>query len=369
MIRIPVRTPSYCYEAIIERGVLSRAGGFLKEVLDGVRPLFIVSVAPVRRRWGKTLVRSLEAAGFTPRLAEMPDGEPWKRLSTVEILAERLLHLGADRKAVVLAFGGGVVGDLAGMLASIYMRGVKLVQVPTTVQAQLDAAIGGKTGVNLRAGKNLVGTFYQPQLVLIDPAMLDTLPEREFRAGMYEALKCGIIGRPELFSRLENSSLDALRQDPEFLTWVLAESVGLKAEVVRSDETERDRRRVLNLGHTVGHALEAATGYRRFLHGEAVAWGMQAAARIALETGLLKSAVHARIASAVRTWGSLPPITVETRRVLRYLEVDKKTEAGVVHFILPREIGKVEIRNNVPPGAIVAAMAEIRQASRRGGAE
>ena len=365
MIRIPVKTSSGSYETIIEPGVLSRAGGFLKEVLGGVRPLIIVSVAPVRRRWGKALVRSLEGAGFAPKLAEMPDGEPWKRLSTLEILAEKLLHLGADRRAVVLAFGGGVVGDLAGMLASIYMRGVKLVHVPTTVQAQLDASIGGKTGVNLRAGKNLVGTFYQPQLVLIDPATLDTLPEREFRAGMYEALKCGIIGRPELFSRLEHSSLASLREDPEFLTSVLAESVGLKVEVVRGDETEHDHRRVLNLGHTFGHALEAATGYSRFLHGEAVAWGMQAAARIALETGLLKPAVHERIAGAIRAWGRLPEINVETRRVFRYLKVDKKTEAGVVHFVLPTEIGRVEIRNNVPPGAIAAAMAEIRQASRR----
>ena len=150
---------------------------------------------------------------------------------------------------------------------------------------------------------------------------------------------------------------------------MLAESVGLKAEVVRRDETERDRRRVLNLGHTLGHALEAATGYSRFLHGEAVAWGMQAAARIALETGLLKPAVHERIAGAIRAWGRLPEINVETRRVLRYLKVDKKTEAGVVHFVLPREIGRVEIRNNVPPGAIAAAMAEIRQASRRRGTE
>ena len=364
VIRIPVKTSSGAYEAVIERGVLSRAGGFLRDLLGGTRPLFIVSVAPVRRRWGKALLSSLQAAGFRPQLAEMPDGERWKRLATVETLAERLLALGADRTSVVLAFGGGVVGDVAGMLASVYMRGVKLVQIPTTVQAQLDAAIGGKTGVNLKGGKNLLGTFYQPQVVLIDPATLETLPEREFRAGMYEALKCGIIGSSELFSRLETSSLELVRNDPEFLNWVLAESVRLKAGVVSGDEREGDLRRVLNLGHTFGHILEAATRYRRFLHGEAVAWGMQAAARIALEIGLCQPAVHRRIATAIRAWGPLPAITIETRRALKYLQADKKTEAGVVHFVLPREIGRVEIRKDVPQRAVTAAMREIRQASR-----
>jgi len=186
--------------------VLGRAGDILTKLIGQSCPLFIVTVAPVRRRWGKVLLQSLTAAGFPPKILEMRDGQRFKRLSTVELLAEDLVKLGAARKAVVLALGGGVVGDVAGMLASIYMRGVKLIQVPTTVQAQLDAAIGGKTGVNLRSGKNLLGTFFQPQLVLIDPATLATLPEREFRAGMYEALKCGVIGNEELFTRLGNTS-------------------------------------------------------------------------------------------------------------------------------------------------------------------
>src|SRR5215471_2654701 len=192
MIRIPIKTNS-SYEAVIEHGVLSRTGAIVKELLGGVQPVFVVTVPPVRRRWGKKLHESLQAAGFAPRFVEMQDGERHKRLATIEALAEQLLRLGADRKAIVLAFGGGVVGDVAGMLASVYMRGVKLIQVPTTVQAQLDAAIGGKTGVNLRAGKNLLGTFYQPRAVLIDPEVLLTLPQREFRAGMYEAIKSGII--------------------------------------------------------------------------------------------------------------------------------------------------------------------------------
>jgi len=364
MVRIPVTTASASYEAVIDPGLLARAGEILREVLGGTPPLFVVTVPPVRRRWGKPLLRSLQSAGFAPQIIEMRDGERFKRLSTVESLSEKLLQLGADRKTFILAFGGGVVGDVAGMLASVYMRGVKLVQIPTTVQAQLDAAIGGKTGVNLRAGKNLVGTFYQPQIVLIDPATLATLPPREFRAGMYEALKAGVIGNPGLFSRLEKSSIANLSKDKDFLTWVLAESVRLKAQVVSADEKEGDLRRVLNFGHTIGHALEAATNYRTFLHGEAVAWGMIAATKISIEIGLCDSAVYARIVKATRAWGPLPKVTVQTAKALKLMQSDKKTEAGTVHFVLPREIGKVEIVKDVPESAIAAALAEIRRLSR-----
>jgi 3-dehydroquinate synthase len=364
MVRIPIQTASASYEAVIEHGLLARTGAILRELLGGAPPFFVVTVPPVRRRWGKPLLRSLKSAGFSAQVIEIRDGERFKRLATVETLSEKLLKLGADRKAVVLAFGGGVIGDVAGMLASVYMRGVKLVQIPTTVQAQLDAAIGGKTGVNLRAGKNLVGTFYQPQIVLIDPATLSTLPPREFRAGMYEALKAGVIGNPELFARLENSSIASLRKDKDLLTWVLAESVRLKAQVVSADEKEGDLRRVLNFGHTIGHALEAATNYRTFLHGEAVAWGMIAATKIAAEIGLCDYALYERIANATRAWGSLPKVTIPTAKALELMQSDKKTEAGSIHFVLPREIGKVEIVKDVPQGAIAAALAEIRQASR-----
>src|SRR5438477_2638529 len=364
MVRIPVNTPSHSYEAIIEHGILSRAGSILKELLTGTPPLFIVTVPPVRRRWGEVLMKSLDASGFPAKIIEMPDGERFKRLSTVESLAEDLLKAGADRKAAVLAFGGGVVGDVGGMLASVYMRGVKLIQVPTTVQAQLDAAIGGKTGVNLRSGKNLLGTFFQPQLVLIDPATLATLPEREFRAGMYEALKCGVIGNEELFARLENASTKNLRKDREFLTWVIAESVRLKAQVVSADEKEGDLRRVLNFGHTLGHAFEAATGYKKFLHGEAVAWGMIAAANIAAKIGVCEKQVYERILAATLSWGALPSVTLQSGKALQLLQSDKKTERGNVHFVLPEQIGKVEIVNNVPEHAITSALAEIRRLSR-----
>jgi 3-dehydroquinate synthase len=364
MVRIPIKTEHHCYEAVIAQGSLARAGLILLECLREAKPLFIVTVAPVRRRWGKTLLRALEAAGFDPRLIEMPNGERYKKLSTVEELAEKLIRVGADRKAVVIAFGGGVVGDVVGMLASVYMRGVKLVQVPTTVQAQVDAAIGGKTGVNLRAGKNLIGTFYQPELVLIDPNVLGTLPPREFRAGMYEALKAGIIGNRELFRRLESSSIESLRTDSKSLNGAITDSVRLKAQVVSADEKEGDLRRVLNLGHTLGHALEAATGYRHFLHGEAVAWGIQAAARIALDMKVCNASLYERICRAVHGWGALPEINLQATKALKLLQADKKTASGAVHFVLPKEIGEVEIVRNVPPPVIATALAEIRRASR-----
>jgi 3-dehydroquinate synthase len=364
MIRIPVNAASASYEVLIERGSLARSGAILKQLFGGTQPVFVIYVPPVRRRWGKTLTTSLQQAGFLPHFIEMQDGERSKRLSTLESLSDEMLRLGADRKAIVIAFGGGVVGDVAGMLASVYMRGVSLVQIPTTVQAQLDAAIGGKTGVNLKAGKNLIGTFYQPRLVLVDPDTLTTLPDREFRAGMYEALKAGIIGNAELFGRLENSTIKSLRKDSELTAWAIAESVRLKAQIVSTDEREGDLRRVLNLGHTLGHAFEAATGYRKFLHGEAVAWGMHAAAKISQEIGMCGQPVCERIRNAVHAWGRLPAVTIQTSKALRLIQSDKKTESGVVNFVLPRAIGKVEIVKNVPRNAISAALDEIRRASR-----
>ncbi len=363
MLRIPIATASHNYEAVIEHGLLTHAGEILRELFESQRPIFIVTVAAVRRRWGKDLTQSLTRSGFGHRFIEMRQGERFKRLSSVEQLADELVSLGADRKAIIVAFGGGVVGDVAGMLASVYMRGVQLVQIPTTVQAQLDAAIGGKTGVNLKSGKNLLGTFYQPAAVLIDPRVLSTLPDREFRAGMYEAVKCGVIGNPELFSRLEQCSIKTLRRDRELLSWAIAESVKLKAQVVSSDEREGGLRRVLNFGHTLGHALETATSYRNFLHGEAVAWGMIAAAKIADHIRFSNRGTLERVRDASLAWGPLPQVSLTTAKAMSLIRSDKKTEAGVVNFVLAKEIGKVEIVNGVPESAVAAALAEIRRLS------
>lgn len=366
MPQATIHVPPEPYQAWIENGLMTRAGSVLSDFVPRSSRIFVVTVPPVRKRWGTKLISSLKSAGFTPEVLTMPDGEPTKRLATVESLAEKLAKLGADRKSVIIALGGGVVGDVTGLLASLYMRGVEFVQVPTTVLAQVDASIGGKTGVNLLAGKNLVGTFCHPRVVLIDPTVLKTLPDREFRAGLYESIKCGIIGSVELFIRFEQNRTRILKRDPGEVEWVIAQSVKLKAEVVSADEREGGLRRVLNLGHTIGHALEAETKYSHLLHGEAVAWGMIAATNIALSVGRTDSVTAGRIADAVLSLGRLPEVNVSAKKILARLKSDKKTQNGVVHFVLPREIGKVEIASDVPESAVLQAVEELRRLSRGG---
>jgi 3-dehydroquinate synthase len=363
MTRVIIAVQPRPYQAVIENGLLQRAGSSLYDLLGSHKKLFVVTVPPVRRRWGKKLMDSLTTAGFTAKIVTMQDGERYKKMATVEALAEQLAKLGAERNAVLIALGGGVVGDVTGFLASIYLRGIEVVQIPTTVLAQVDASIGGKTGVNLQAGKNLVGTFHHPRAVLIDPSVLATLPEREFRAGIYESLKCGVIGHPELFRRLEKLDIKTLRHDSQVLEWVIGESVHLKAEVVSADEREHGLRRILNFGHTIGHALEAETGYRHFLHGEAVAWGMVAASWIAEKVDCLHAEDTRRISEAILSTGPLPKVQVRSRAILRRLQADKKTRDGVVHFVLPTEIGKVQVVNDVPEYVVVEAVDELRQLS------
>jgi 3-dehydroquinate synthase len=363
MISVPVATPSRSYEVLIGSGLLARAGECLSRFLENKRA-FVVTVPPVRRHWANVLLKSLAASGIEIELLEMSDGERSKRLTTLEKLAEKLVKQGADRGITLIALGGGVVGDVTGFLASIYMRGVDVIQVPTTVLAQVDAAIGGKTGVNLVSGKNLLGTFHQPRAVLVDPAVLETLPSREYHAGLYEALKCGIIGDAGLFRLFEDRRREILDRDPGVIEKVIADSVRLKAAVVSADEREGGLRQVLNLGHTIGHALEAETGYRQLLHGEAVAWGMIAATHIALSTGKLDSVTAGRITNSILGFGRLPRMELTTTNILKRLRSDKKTRQGVVHFILPREIGKVEITTDVPEAVVRIAIDEVRKLAR-----
>ena len=363
MISIPVATPSRSYEVLIGTGLLARAGQCLGKILE-TRRAFVVTVPPVRRRWARILTKSLADSGIETVVLEMPDGERSKRLTTLESLAEKLVKHGADRGTTLIALGGGVVCDVTGFMASIYMRGVDVIHVPTTVLAQVDAAIGGKTGVNLISGKNLLGTFHQPRTVLIDPAVLESLPSREYRAGLYESLKCGIIGDPGLFRLFEDRRREILDRDPVVVEKVIADSVRLKASVVSADEREGGLRQVLNLGHTIGHALEAETRYTHLLHGEAVAWGMIAATHIALSTGKLDSVTAGRITNSVLGFGRLPRMKFQTASILKRLRSDKKTRHGVVHFILPREIGKVEITSDVPEPIVRSAVEEIRKLAR-----
>jgi 3-dehydroquinate synthase len=363
MTRVEVKPPSRSYAAYIENGLLLKAGQMVREIVPRASRLMIVTVPPVKKHWGDTLLKSLRASEFACDFVEMPDGERYKSLSTVGDLASRLIDLGADRATVILALGGGVVGDVAGFLASIYMRGLDVIQIPTTLLAQVDASIGGKTGVDTPAGKNLLGTFHQPLAVLIDPSVLSTLPDREFRAGLYEALKCGVIQRRDIFDFMEQNREGILARDPQALEWLIGECVRVKADVVTADEREGGLRRILNFGHTIGHALEAETGYKAFLHGEAVAWGMVAASMIAAAMQKTDSETARRIISVVLAYAPLPKVEIRGKRVLKRLQTDKKTVNGVVHFVLPTEVGKVEVVPDVPERTIMQAVEELRYLS------
>lgn len=358
---VDIHVPAHPYRAVIENGVLKRAGEVLAEAVPNRKRLYIVSSAPVRKLWGETLMQFL--GGFETVFLEVPDGEKYKTLKTVEDLARKMVKRGADRKSVVVAFGGGVVGDMAGFLAAIYMRGVDVVQIPTTLLAQVDAAIGGKTGVDLAEGKNLIGAFHHPRVVIIDPSVLATLPDREFRAGLYEVMKCGLIRGPEMFEYMEQNRDRILQRDPETLEWLITAAVQVKADVVAADERESGLRMILNFGHTIGHALETETGYKHFLHGEAVAWGMVAASMISAAMQKSSPETAQRIISTVLAYASLPKVDSRGKKIVKRLTADKKTLDGVVHFILPTELGKVEIVKDVPERAVVQAVEELRYLS------
>lgn len=359
--RIRVRLKAKAYDVVIGHGLLTRAGREIKRLLPSQQSRAILVTSPtVRRHWGAALEDSLGQARVEHEVLEMDDGEPAKRLETVEKLAEQMIGVKADRQSLLVAFGGGVVGDCAGFLAAVFLRGIPVVQVPTTFLAQVDASIGGKTGVNLRAGKNLVGAFHQPRAVLVDPDVLSTLDHREFRAGLFESLKCGIIRDRPLFEFMLRQSGKILARDREALLRIITDSVRVKAEVVAADERESDLRRILNFGHTIGHALESATGYKSFLHGEAVAWGMVAAAEIACESRFCAPETAEQIVAAVKGFGPLPAVRCGAPEILRRLSADKKTVGGAVHFVLPLRIGKVKIAGDVPPDVVRQAVERIR---------
>ncbi len=329
-----VQTPHHTYPCVVERGILQRLDNYVPASAGRV---FVVTTRDVWERYGQYFAPDWTVLFF-------PGGEPNKRLACVEELAEQMVERGADRTSFVIGFGGGIVTDIAGFLAAIFMRGVAVLQVPTTLLAQVDAAVGGKTGVNLRSGKNLVGSFHQPEAVLIDPDVLKTLPDREYRAGLYEVIKCGIIRDPALFARLEQAHDEVLGMNAAELEYLIAAAVAIKAEVVSADEREGDLRRILNFGHTVGHAIEAETRYVEFLHGEAVAWGMLAATRLAELTRTLSAAEADRIRSLIRAYGELPRASqLDVDRLMARLGSDKKTVQGKVHFVLPTKIGEVKI--------------------------
>jgi len=347
-----VTTPGRRYPAVVEHGVLDRLGEYLPA---NSGKTFVVTTPDVWQHHAARLARGL--AGRSHEILMFAGGEERKRLASVEALAEEMVARGGDRSSVVLAFGGGIVNDVGGFLAAIFMRGVSVIQLPTTLLAQVDAGLGGKTAVNLEAGKNLVGAFHQPLAVLIDPEVLGTLPEREYRAGLFEVIKYAVISSPSLFELLESRRTEVLAREAGVVEQMLAESVKIKAEVVSADERESDLRRILNFGHTFGHALEAETGYARFLHGEAVGFGMRAAVLLAERIGCLAAADAARILKLLAAYGPIPSLDgISAQALLFRLPSDKKTVRGEVHFVLPEGIGRVRIVSGLDDRAVRAAI-------------
>ena len=287
----------------------------------------------------------------------VPDGERSKTLQTVGTVYDALFKLNADRSTVIVAAGGGVIGDLVGFAAATFKRGIRVVQVPTTLLAQVDASIGGKTGVNHPLGKNLIGAFHPPSMVAADTAVLATLARREFRAGLYEVVKYGVIASPGLFDRVRTSSAALFAHDPAALDAIVSESCRIKGEVVSADERESGRRRILNFGHTIGHALEAVTKYRRFLHGEAIAYGMLGASTLGAARGVTPSSAHEPLRALIAQLGPLPAISdLSAREVLAAIGQDKKVIAGTLHFVAATRIGSTTTLTDVTDKELKAVL-------------
>ena len=349
------------YSIRVGRGLLARLGAELADCLGGAkgRRVVVVSSPAITRLYGDAAARSLAGAGFDVHAVSVPAGEGSKTLARVRRLYDALHALAADRHTVVVALGGGVLGDLAGFAAATYTRGLDFVLVPTTLLAQVDSSVGGKTGVNFGAAKNLIGAFHQPCLVVIDPDVLGTLPVRERRSGLAEVIKYGIIGDKDFFALLEHEIAGLLDLSSPVLESVLAHSCALKARVVESDEREGGLRAILNFGHTVGHALEALTRYKVYTHGEAVALGMASALLLGEEVGVTDPAETARVLTLLRAAGFAVRLDPghSVGEIVRLLAWDKKSVGGVARFVLMEEIGRATPGHLAPEAALRGALA------------
>jgi 3-dehydroquinate synthase len=345
--RIAVKSSAGNYSVLVGAGALRQATREIS-TLGRFSSIQVVSSPKVWRAVGKSVQTSLRLSKNS-RIHLMNDAESAKNLRTFEFLARSLVKSGADRKSLLVAVGGGVVGDVAGFVAASFLRGIALVHVPTTVVAQVDSSIGGKTGVDLPEGKNLVGSFYPPRMVFADPELLRTLPDREFRGGLAEVIKHAIIADAPMFALLERNMERVLRRDRSTLAQLIPRNVQIKARVVSRDERESGLREILNFGHTFAHALESATKYRRYQHGEAVAWGMIAAAFLGHELGLTRAGDVSRIVALIRHLVPLPPWPrVPPATLLDAMRSDKKTRSGILRFVLSPRIGKARSYDTVP---------------------
>jgi 3-dehydroquinate synthase len=342
------------YDIKIDGGLLSRIGIECARLKVG-RRCAVISDQNVAPLYADVIQKSLSTSGFEPVMITVPAGETAKSLKTVQTCYDLLAAHRLERRSFVVALGGGVVGDLSGFVAATYLRGIRFVQVPTTLLSQVDSSVGGKVGVNLEAGKNLVGAFYQPQLVLCDLDTLQSLPARELRAGLAEVIKYGIIYDSPLFARLERVLPSVLKGDPAILAAIVARCCQIKAEVVTQDETEGGLRAILNFGHTIGHALEAISRYGKYLHGEAISVGQVAAARLSAKLLKFPTRDLNRITSLFERAGlptSVRLTSDQEDRLIEAMKLDKKVSAGQLKFVLAREIGKVDFGCPVPTALI-----------------
>jgi 3-dehydroquinate synthase len=342
------------YPILIGSNLLPKLGQHCAKLGLGKR-CAIISDTNVARRYAKIAMASLRAAGFEPVLVTVPAGETSKSLKAVQTCCDQLARHRLERKSFIVALGGGVAGDLAGFVAAVYLRGIAFVQAPTTLLAQVDSSVGGKVGVNLPAGKNLVGSFYQPRLVLCDLDTLATLPMRQFRSGLAEVIKYGIIRDAALFGRLEKNLGSLLKRNPAVLAETVARCCEIKAEVVAQDERDDGLRAILNFGHTIGHALEAIAGYGKYLHGEAIAIGQVAAAKLSVAVSGLPAVEAHRIESLFRKAGLPVEVQLSARqksRLFEAMQLDKKVSGGEIQFVLARRIGKVEAGRKAPRALI-----------------
>jgi 3-dehydroquinate synthase len=355
MAVINVNLPQQSYEIAIASGSLDQLGEQMSSLQLG-KKILLVSNPTIFKHFGERAIASLTSAGFEVVSSMLPPGERYKNLNSIQKLYDAALENRLERSSTMVALGGGVVGDMTGFAAATWLRGINVVQVPTTLLAMVDSAIGGKTGVNHPQGKNLIGAFHQPRLVLIDPEVLKTLPMREFRAGMAEVIKYGVIWDAELFAQMEASkNLNQHRYvKPELIDSILSRSCQAKADVVSKDEKEAGLRAILNYGHTIGHAVESLTGYRLVNHGEAVGIGMVAAGQIAAELGMWQKEDTQRQDALIAKAG-LPtklPDGVDIEAIIEALQTDKKVKDGKVRFVLPTQIGVVTVTDEVPSDII-----------------
>ena len=347
IIQVPLGHRSYAIK--VGGGLLARLGAECAQLKLGHR-CAVITDSNVGRHFAQAALKSLSTSGFAPVLITVPAGEKSKRLAVVEHCYDQLAAHRLERKSFIVALGGGVVGDLAGFVAATYLRGIPFVQVPTTLLAQVDSSVGGKTGVNLKAGKNLVGAFYQPQLVLCDLDALKNLPKREYISGLAEVIKYGVIFDAVLFAQLERNLPKLLARDAATLRNVIARCCEIKASVVGQDETESGLRAILNFGHTIGHAIENSFGYGKFLHGEAIAIGQVAAAKLSQQVLGLPSGDVARIEKLFLQAGLPVKIILNAtqhKKLLAAMKLDKKVSAGEIKFVLAKRIGQVVWGQNV----------------------